>query len=69
MNMVEKKALKGSEARSALTKANEAYTSCITKEFLQKFLAGDAVKVEDFCVKEREEMQTLDHSIYGKLSF
>lgn len=50
MNMVEKKALKGSEARAALKKANEAYTSCISKDFLQKFLAGDAVKVEDFCV-------------------
>ena len=48
--MVEKKALKDSEARAALKKANEAYTSCISKDFLQKFLAGDAVKVEDFCV-------------------
>ena len=59
-NMVEKKALKGSEARAALKTANEAYTSCISKDFLQKFLAGDAVKVEDFCVKEREQMQVLD---------
>lgn len=59
-DMVEKKALKGSEARAALKKANEAYTSCISKDFLQRFLAGEAVKVEEFCVKEREQMQVLD---------
>lgn len=57
---VEKKDLKGSAARSDLKKANEAFTSCISKDFLSKFLNGDNVRVEDFCTKERETMEKLD---------
>ena len=52
-----------------LKKANEAYTSCISQEFLSKFLGGENVKVEDFCIKERKSMMDLDHMIYGKLPF
>ena len=57
---VEKKQVAGSEARAQLKEANEAYTSCISKDFLNKFLKGEAVKIEDFCVQEREKMQALD---------
>ena len=55
--------------RSNLKKANEAYTSCISQDFLSKFLSGENVKVEDFCVKERASMMDLDNMIYGKLPF
>jgi len=66
---MEKKDLKGSEARSQLKTANEAYTSCISAEFLTKFMSGADVKIENFCVQERQAMEHLDHSIYGKLPF
>ena len=66
---VEKKELRGSEARAQLKKANEAYTSCISKDFLNKFLSGANVRVEEFCVNERQEMERLDKQIYGKLPF
>lgn len=46
--------------RTELKKANTAYTECITREFLGRFLAGDKVAIDDFCVKERETMKKLD---------
>ena len=57
---VQKKDLKGSEARADLQKANAEYTTCISKDFLNQFLSGQNVRVENFCVKEREAMETLD---------
>ena len=69
MNFVEKKEVKGTDARQQLKEANQAYTDCISKEFLSKFLQGDNVRVEDFCVQERTAMATLDRQIYGKLQF
>ena len=66
---VEKKQVAGTKDREALKVANEEYTSCISKDFLSKFLSGAPVKVEDFCVAEREKMQQLDNKIYGKLPF
>lgn len=65
---VEKKNI-SSEDRAQLKQANEAYTSCISSEFLQRFLSGENVKVEEFCVKERLAMSALDNKIYGKLPF
>lgn len=49
---VEKKNLPG-DLRAQLKKANESYTTCISAEFLTRFLKGDNVRVEDFCVNER----------------
>ena len=69
MPFQEKREIKSSEARSQLKKANEAYTTCISQEFLSRFLKGDNVRVEEFCVQERQAMEELDKQIYGKLPF
>ena len=66
---IEKRDLKGSEARAQLQKLNAEYTTCISKDFLTQFLNGQNVRVENFCVKEREAMEALDRQIYGKLPF
>jgi hypothetical protein len=66
---IEKKQVAGKPDREALKVANEDYTSCISKDFLNKFLGGAPVKVEDFCIAEREKMQALDKKIYGALPF
>ena len=68
MNFVQKKEVTN-EDRSALKKANEEYTSCISKDFLSRFLNNEPVKVEDFCVMERQRMGNLDTKIYGALPF
>ena len=68
-NLVEKKELKTSEDRTRLREANKVYTECISREFLGRFLAGERVNADDFCVKERQNMNLLDEKIYGKLSF
>jgi hypothetical protein len=51
-----------------LKKANEEFTDCISKDFLSQFLAGADIKVEDVCIAERQKMESLDTSIYGKLA-
>ena len=66
---IEKKQVAGTKDREALKVANEEYTTCISKDFLSKFLGGENVKVENFCVSEREKMQVLDKKIYGTLPF
>ena len=57
------------ELQAQLAKANSEYTSCISQDFLSKFLGGANVNINEFCVKEREVMQELDNKIYGKLPF
>jgi len=52
-----------------LKKANQEYTTCISKDFLAKFLNGEKVNIEAFCNAERQKMQALDQQIYGKLPF
>ncbi len=64
-NLKEKKELKGDE-RAQLKDANRAYTECISKEFLGRFLAGEKVSLENFCIPERKLMTELDHTVYGK---
>ncbi len=68
MNFVEKKEVKSSDDRSRLREANKAYTECISRDFLGKFLAGEKVMSDDFCVQERALMQRLDEKLYGKLN-
>ena len=68
-NIKEKKELKQSDQRVLLKEANKIYTECISKDFLVRFLSGEKVNVDDFCVAEREKMKSLDESIYGKLTF
>lgn len=67
--IVEKKELKNSDDRQRLREANKSYTECISREFLGRFLAGEKVNSENFCIHERETMQTLDEKIYGRLAF
>ncbi|CDW85271.1 UNKNOWN [Stylonychia lemnae] len=68
MNFVEKKELKNSDERLKLKEANRAYTECISKDFLNRFLAGEKVDANDFCVNERVRMEQLDRQIYGQLN-
>lgn len=64
-NLKEKKDVKG-DARTQLKDANRAYTECISKEFLGRFLAGEKVQLDNFCKQERTLMTELDQQIYGK---
>jgi len=48
-NIVEKKELKG-DIRGQLKDANRLYTECISKEFLGRFLAGEKVTIDNFCI-------------------
>jgi len=57
---VEKRTLKKSGEREQLKEANKVYTECLSKEFVGRFLAGEQVSVNDFCVREREDMMRLD---------
>ena len=63
--IVEKKDIKG-DVRAHLKDANRAYTECISKEFLGRFLAGEKVSLDNFCVAERTKMKELDEKVYGK---
>jgi hypothetical protein len=67
MNFVEKKEIKNTNERQQLKEANRAYTECISKEFLGRFLAGDKVNADDFCISERSAMKSLDEKLYGPL--
>ena len=63
-NIVEKKDLKG-DIRGQLKDANRLYTECISKEFLGRFLAGEKVTIDNFCIQERAKMTELDKVVYG----
>ena len=52
MDFVQKKQVPA-DTRAELKQANEDFTECISKNFLPKFLKGDAIKVEEVCVNER----------------
>lgn len=66
-NFVEKKNIT-SEDKTKLKEANKAYTECISRDFLTRFLAGEKVNSNDFCVNERKTMEELDTRIYGPLN-
>lgn len=68
MNFVEKKEIKNSDDRTKLKEANRAYTECISRDFLNKFLAGEKVNANEFCINERVRMEELDRHIYGQLT-
>ena len=55
------------DPKTALQEANKAYTEWIAYDYLSKFLAGENVKVEDFCRKEYDAMLELDRKVYGHL--
>ncbi len=64
-NYKEKKEIKG-DIRAQLKDANRSYTECISKEFLNRFLAGEKVTIDNFCISERAKMTELDEAVYGK---
>ena len=66
MENADKKPMLKSEAQSALKVANEEYTTCLSKDFLTKFLNGENVRVENFCVGQKAKMDELDQLVYGK---
>ena len=66
MNITEKKNITSSELRTQLKVANKAYTECLSNEFLGRFLAGEKVNAEDFCINERQKMKDLDKQVYGE---
>jgi len=55
------------EDKEKLRELNKAYTECLSRDFVGKFLAGESVKVEDFCQNEYKSMIDLDKKIYGSL--
>ncbi len=61
----EKKEIKG-DARAQLKEANREYTECISKDFLGRFLGGEKVSLDNFCINERKKMMDLDLQVYGK---
>ena len=52
--------------RTQLKSLNVAFTTCISENFLPKFLAGEAVNINDFCVDERTKMLDLDKQVYNE---
>eukprot|EP00347_Sterkiella_histriomuscorum_P024321 403331535 len=67
-NFVEKKEVKNTDDRSKLKEANKAYTECISRDFLNRFLSGEKVNADQFCINERRVMEELDKKIYGPLA-
>jgi hypothetical protein len=63
-NLKEKKEIKG-DVKAQLKDANRVYTECVSKEFLGRFLAGEKVSLDNFCIAERKLMTELDQSVYG----
>jgi hypothetical protein len=60
------KAAVRSEDRVELKALNNAFTNCISSNFLPKFLAGESVNINDFCVDERTKMLDLDRQVYNE---
>ena len=50
--------------KKELKLANKAYTECLAADFLQRFLKGENVNVEDFCKTEYNLMMELDKRVY-----
>jgi hypothetical protein len=57
------------EDKSTLKTANKAWTDCIAKNFLNQWLNGDNITINDVCKDEYEKMSELDASVYGPIPF
>lgn len=55
-----------SEDHVALKKANIAYTSCISKSFMPRWLAGEGLQINEVCAAEYEDMMEKHSGIYGE---
>ena len=65
---IEKKNISHAD-RTELKDANKAYTTCISEQFLSRFLSGEKVDIGDFCKTEYARMVDLDRKIYGEVPF
>ncbi len=52
------------EDKSALKKANQAWTECISKKFVSQWLAGSNLNITEVCSSELEAMNELDEKVY-----
>ena len=59
MPFTEKKHTNAQE-REKLHDLNVKYTECLAEKFLPEFFAGRQVRVEHFCLEERDKMYALD---------
>ena len=64
-NIQKEKSQLDKDLKAQLKVANTAYTECISKEFLGRFLEGQKVSLEEFCISERQKMVDLDIKVYG----
>jgi len=52
------------EDKLNLHKANKEWTTCIAQNFLERFLKGEAVRIDEVCQNEYEKMKELDGTVY-----
>ena len=52
------------EQHSELKAANVAWMDCISKNFMNQWLAGNNVNISEVCTEEHSKMQELDVALY-----
>ena len=57
------------ESRAGLKQANKAWIDCISKNYMNQWLAGADIKITDVCVDEYSRMTELDGEIYEPMPF
>ncbi len=55
-----------SDAHLELKQANMVYTDCVSKEFLPKWLKGEALQVNEVCASQYEDMMEKNSAIFGE---
>lgn len=55
-----------SEAHIELKQANLAYTSCVTKSFMPKWLSGEKLQINEVCGSQYEDMMEKHAGVYGE---
>ncbi|TNV73641.1 hypothetical protein FGO68_gene555 [Halteria grandinella] len=65
-NIQKEKSQLDKDLKAQLKVANTEYTECISKDFLGRFLEGQKVSLENFCINERNKMTELDIKVYGQ---
>jgi hypothetical protein len=57
------------ETRTELKMANKAWIDCVSKNFLNQWLSGADVKINEVCVDEHTRMTELDTEVYEPMPF
>jgi len=55
-----------SEERLALKTATNSWNTCITKDFMPQWMAGESLSIEEVCVDERSQMSELHEAMFGE---